>query len=301
VKPLDLNAVLGALGRMLRRTIREDIAIQTDFASGLGSVTGDSALIEQAVVNLAVNAQDAMPEGGRLTIRTTSSLIDEDLAQTLDGAAPGAHALLSVSDTGVGMDESTRARVFEPFFTTKGLGKGTGLGLSMVYGVVKQHGGFIEVESAPGRGTEFRLFFPTTPAAAARAGATSGDELPGGDEVILIVEDQEAVLLLTSRMLSGQGYTVLTALTGADALSQVAAYEGTINLLITDVVMPGMNGRELHEALQAMRPGLEVIYMSGYPADVISSRAELPPGTHFLQKPVPLAALASKVRAVLDG
>ncbi len=300
---LDLNVVVAEMEKMLRRLIGEHIALVTVLSPDLGAVRADPNQIEQVLVNLAVNAQDAMAQvgGGKLTIETANVDLDDAFAQAHLGSVPGPYAMIVVSDTGCGMDATVRAHLFEPFFTTKEVGKGTGLGLATVYGIVKQSDGYISVHSEPGRGSNFKIYLPriAAPAGPAPAPAKSG---PGrGTETILVVEDEPAVLALSRRALEAQGYVVLAASDPSAALRLVELHGGTIHLLLTDVVMPGLSGRVLADRLAARRPGIRVLYMSGYPGDAVVQHGELPPGSAFLQKPFAPDALARKVRDVLDA
>jgi CheY-like chemotaxis protein len=266
-------------------------------------VRADPNQIEQVLVNLAVNARDAMADGGggTLTIETGNVELDEAFTQAHLGSAPGPYAMLAVTDTGTGMDATVRAHLFEPFFTTKEVGKGTGLGLATVYGIVKQSDGYISVYSEPGRGASFKIYLPrlatgpTTPAAPMKGGAARGTE------TILVVEDEPAVLYLSQRALEAHGYVVLAASDATTALRLVERHGGTIHLLLTDVVMPGMSGRDLADQLATRRPGSRVLYMSGYPGDAVVQNGELKPGSAFLHKPFSPDGLARKVRAVLDA
>src|SRR5881296_1466669 len=300
---LDLNVVVAEMDKMLRRLIGEHIALAAVLAPDLGRVRADPNQIEQVIVNLAVNARDAMPEGGKLTIETANMDLDEMFAQAHLGSVAGSYAMLAVTDTGAGMDASVRAHLFEPFFTTKEVGKGTGLGLATVYGIVKQSEGYITAYSEPGHGTTFKIYLPraAAPGAAPPAPpAPPGKATARGSETILVVEDEEAVRSLSRRALEASGYTVLAAADGPDAVRLLERYGGPIHLVLTDVIMPGMNGRELAERLVQRRPGLRVLYMSGYPGDAIVHRGALEPGTAFLQKPFMPEDLARKVREVLD-
>ncbi len=294
---LDLNAVVADMDRMLRRLIGEHLEFVTSStADDLGRVRADRSQIEQVIVNLALNARDAVPEGGTVTIETGNASLDEAFVRTHLGSVAGAYVMLAISDTGTGMDAAVRAHLFEPFFTTKPVGKGTGLGLATVYGVVKQSGGYITVDTAPGRGSRFTVYLPRLAAAGSPAALPNRAEPPAarrGSETVLIVEDEEAVLTLTHRALEAQGYTVLAAAGGADAARVAERYGGTIDLLLTDVVMPGMSGRELAALLAARRPGMRVVYMSGYAGDAAVHGS-------FLQKPFAPDTLARKVREVLD-
>jgi len=298
---LDLNLVVADMDRMLRRLIGEHISLDTVLAPELGRVRADPNQIEQVIVNLAVNARDAMPDGGKLTIETANVALDESFAQAHLGAVPGPYAMVGVTDTGMGMDATVRAHLFEPFFTTKEVGKGTGLGLATVYGIVKQSDGYISVYSEPGRGSSFKVYLPRLPTAQAAAAASGKDRPERGTETILVVEDEAAVLALSRRALEMQGYLVLAAADPAAAMRVVERHGGMIHLLLTDVVMPGLSGRELADRLVARRPGLRVLYMSGYPGDAVVQHGALPIGSAFLQKPFSPDGLARKVRDVLDS
>ena len=298
---LDLNVVVAEMDKLLRRLIGEHIALVTVLAPDLGRVKADPNQLEQVIVNLAVNARDAMPEGGKLTIETANVDLDEVFTQAHLGSVPGAYAMVAVTDTGSGMDATVRAHLFEPFFTTKEVGKGTGLGLATVYGIVKQSDGYISVYSEPGHGSSFKIYLPriATPARAA-AGPQKGGPARG-TETVLVVEDEPAVLSLSRRALEAQGYVVLAASDAAAALRVVERHGGMIHLLLTDVVMPGLSGRELADQLAGQRPGIRVLYMSGYPGDAVVQHGTLPSGSAFLQKPFSPDGLARKVRDVLDA
>ncbi|MGH7418125.1 MAG: ATP-binding protein, partial [Candidatus Rokuibacteriota bacterium] len=292
---IDLNALVKNLGRMLRRLIGEDLALATELAPDLGAVRVDPGQVEQVLVNLAVNARDAMPDGGRLTIRTANV----DVAEA--GERPsGPYVLVEVADTGIGMDPGTLTRVFEPFFTTKERGKGTGLGLATVYGIVRQSGGRIAVSSTAGAGTTFRIHLPRVDAPVEAAREVVPVSAPAaGTETILVAEDEQMVRVLMRKVLEQAGYTVLLASGGAEALQLAERHAGPIHLLVTDVVMPGMNGRELARRLVERRPETNVLYISGYADDAVERHGVLDPGTAFMQKPFSPSALARRVRDVL--
>jgi two-component system cell cycle sensor histidine kinase/response regulator CckA len=297
---IDLHMVIGNVVPMLRRLISEDIAIHT-VAGATGRVKVDPGQIEQVLVNLAVNARDAMPQGGRLVISTANAVLDEDAVGRIGGILPGPYLILSVADTGLGMDDETRPRVFEPFFTTKPQGKGTGLGLSMVYGIVQQHGGTIRVESAPGQGATFTLYLPRVDDPVSEVESSVASDAAGrGSETILVVEDETPVRALVAEMLQASGYTVLMAADPAAALELSDRHPGPIHLLLTDVVMPEMSGPELRQRLKSLRPRTRVLYMSGYTDEALGRHGVLEPGTFLLQKPFSIGALGQKVREVLD-
>ncbi|MEN6474309.1 MAG: response regulator [Syntrophaceae bacterium] len=300
VKVLDLNKVILDFQKMLRRTIRENIEIHIELGNGLTSIKADLSQLEQVIMNLAVNAQDAIPEAGSITISTSEIELSEDA--TPSGLEAGDYVRLSFSDSGCGMAPETLAQIFEPFFTTKESGRGTGLGLSMVYGIVKQHGGSITVESTVGQGTLFTILLPRvdeTPRAADTPFAADHGRI--GTETILVVEDDQVVRDLVRQMLKRSGYTVLVAEHAGAALEISRRYTGEIQLLLTDVVMPAMHGRQLFEALLAERTGLKAVYMSGYTHDDIARHGVDIPGTFFIQKPFTLQAITEKIRAALDA
>src|ERR1700722_5904678 len=302
-KVLDLNEVVAENLKMLTRMIGEDIDLVMVPGPGLGSVRADPGQIDQVIMNLAVNARDAMPQGGKLTIETANTALDENFARTHTPLTPGDYIVLAISDTGIGMDTDTQSRIFEPFFTTKGA-KGTGLGLSTVYGIVKQSGGFIFVDSQPQRGTAFRAYFPRVDAREDAATAADALGLPRpahGGETILLVEDETNLRRLARQYLETQGYKILEAADGAAALQIVDGYKATIDLLLTDVIMPGMNGREMAAQITNLLPGLRVLYMSGYTENAIGHDGTLDAGINLLQKPFSLPALKDRVREVLDS
>ncbi|MEO6526480.1 MAG: two-component regulator propeller domain-containing protein [Gemmatimonadaceae bacterium] len=296
---LSLNAMVGDVARMLRRTVGEDIALEIVLDPALGSVRADPGQIEQVVLNLVVNARDAMPRGGQLKIETKN--VAAEAVRGVADAEAVPYVAIVVRDTGTGMLPGVRDRVFEPFFTTKEQGKGTGLGLSTVYGSVKQSGGFVLVESAPGTGSTFSVYLPRVGAGPEARAAGAAEVPPPGDSTVLLVEDEDAVRRLASRVLMRSGYHVLTAATGDAALELAARHEGTIDLLLTDVVMPGMSGRELAERLLPLRPGMRLLYASGYTEDAIIRHGVSSQATAFLEKPFTPSALLRKVHEVLEA
>jgi two-component system cell cycle sensor histidine kinase/response regulator CckA len=300
-KVLDLNALANDVGKMLRRMIGEDVSLTTVLAPRLGRVKADPGQIEQVLMNLAVNARDAMPQGGKLTIETANVELDDNFTQGRPEVQPGWYVLLAVSDTGCGMTEEVKAKVFEPFFTTKEAGKGTGLGLATVYGIVKQSGGYIYVYSEPGLGTTFKIYLPLVEDGVP-AGTSNSDRktLPQGSETILLVEDEDAVRSLTRYTLQMQGYAVLEARDGEEALRVADQHQGQIHLLMTDVVMPRMGGRRVAERLAQTHPGVKALFLSGYTDDAVVRHGILEGEVAFLQKPFTPSALAQKVRDVLD-
>ena len=302
LKVVDVNAIVGDIERLLRPLIGENIELITRLASDLGRTRADAGQIEQVIMNLVVNSKDAMPDGGRITLQTANASLDDDLRREYSYIQPGPYVMLSVSDTGHGMDKETQARIFEPFFTTKEKGKGTGLVLSTVYGIVKQSGGYVFVQSEVGRGTTFRIYLPRVEdAAEPLSHVRAAQAASGGSETVLLVEDEESVRQLVRETLEAKGYKVLEADHGAAALQIAAAHQGTIDMLITDVVMPGMSGRELAKQLSTSHPQTKVLYLSGYTEDAIVHQGVLDPGTAFLQKPFTLQMLSRKVREVLSS
>lgn len=298
---LNLNEVIADVRRLLDRLIGEDIRLEVVLDPALGNVTADAGQLEQVIVNLVVNARDAMPTGGRLTIKTTNLDADES-----DPAGDGTHrsgVMLVISDTGPGMDDSTRAQAFDPFFTTKETGKGTGLGLATVYGIVTQSGGSIRIDSTPGHGTTFTIQLPRTdsPELSAIGSAGASEESLEGSETILLVEDDDGVRALVTDVLERHGYRVLVAALPSEAIAIAASDAGEIELLLTDVVMPEMSGRELCETLTASRPMLRTLYMSGYTDEELGHRGVLDEGVALIQKPFEPTALAHKLREILEG
>jgi PAS domain S-box-containing protein len=299
---MNLNTTVLHTEKMLRRLIGEDVELLLILQEDVGNIRADPNHIEQAVVNLALNARDAMPKGGRITVETANVHLDETYARTHMGVKPGDFVMVAVSDTGHGMDAETRRRLFEPFFTTKEKGKGTGLGLATVYGSVKQLGGDIWVYSEPGRGTTFKLYFPRVNelAAVTPAGPPESVRIPA-TETILVVEDEEAVRDLTVKILRKLGHTVLSAGNGVEAIEIAKAYSGPIALLMTDVVMPNMSGRQVADELVKLRPDLKVLYLSGYTDNTVVHHGVLEDGVEFLPKPFSREALARKIRDVLGA
>ncbi len=302
-KVLDLNAVVGGMDEMLRRLIGEDIELQTELVPDLGRARADPGQIEQVLMNLVVNARDAMPRGGQVTLETANAEMDEHYVRDHLGARPGRYVMLAVRDTGLGMDAETQKHIFEPFFTTKEKGKGTGLGLATVYGIVKQSEGYIWVDSAPGAGTTVRVYLPwveAEPVAEEPKRPVVPEEMPPrGTETVLLVEDEEMVRRMTREVLEVAGYRVLEAASGFEALRVSAGHTGRLDLVLTDVVMPGMSGRELAERLAPVRPGMKVLYMSGHTDDAIFHHGVTQAGTGFLQKPFTPDALERRVRELL--
>jgi PAS domain S-box-containing protein len=299
-KVLDLNTVVAGTEKLLQRLIGEHIELAVMLSPALGPVKADAGKLEQVIMNLAVNARDAMPPGGRLTIETSNVEVDEEYASLNPAARPGPHVMLSVSDTGCGMDAATKDRIFEPFFTTKEFGKGTGLGLSTVYGIVKQSGGSIWVYSEVGVGTTFKIYLPRVGETLEIASENDQQEkLEGGSLTILVVEDEAALLQVTRQSLEAVGYVILAAHSPQEAIRISQTHLGPIHLMVTDVIMPGMNGSQLATQLSAPRPEMKVLYVSGYTDDAIVRHGVLDPGLAFLQKPFSPRSLARKVGEVL--
>ena len=298
---LSVNDLVDDVDKMLRRLVGEDVELRLVLARDAGNVRADSGQLQQVIMNLVVNARDAMPTGGKLVIETADAELTEQYAEQHQAVIPGRYVMLAVSDTGVGMDAQTKARIFEPFFTTKEKGKGTGLGLSTVYGIVKQSGGYVWVYSELGHGTTFKLYLPRVDAPAEPQAPPRETATLTGTETILLAEDDEILRPLTKGLLAKLGYTVLDAESAEQALAVAGARQGPIHLLVADVVMPGASGRELARRLAKSRPETRVLYVSGYTDDAIVHHGMLEPGLKFLQKPFTPAALARKVREVLDA
>ena len=298
---IDLDRLLTDLEKMLRRLIREDIEVKQNLTPELWSVKADPDQVEQVIMNLVLNARDAMPKGGVLTIATSNiELGEQEVRGSLD-LKPGRYVSLTITDTGTGMTAETKRRLFEPFFTTKPLGEGTGLGLSMVYGIVKQHGGEVSFYSELGLGSTFKIYWPATDQPGESAASPERPRTPyHGNETILLVEDDERVRQLVGQMLLLQGYKVLETKQSSDAVGMAVEHDGPIDLLLTDVVMPQMSGPEIAEQVVALRPGIKVIFMSGYPGGIVSRHGVFDPGAFFLQKPFEMDALGQILRQVLD-
>jgi CheY-like chemotaxis protein len=300
-KVLDLKAVVADLEKMLHRVIREDVRLVVVSDPEVAAVKADPGQIEQVLMNLVVNAHDAMPQGGQLTIEVRNTEQDESYARNYLDARPGPHVLLAVSDTGCGMDQATMARIFEPFFSTKGE-RGTGLGLATVHGIIKQSGGHVTVHSEVGQGSTFKVYLPRV-----EEKPSSGKSHPGiavvqrGCETVLLVEDEDGVRTLARHILERCGYTVLEACDGAEAVWSAGQHQGRIDLLLTDVVMPGMSGRQVAEHLAARHPETRVLFLSGYTDDAVVRHGIIEGEAAFLQKPFNPASLTAKVREVLDG
>ena len=298
---LNMNDLVLDMAKMLPRLLGEDIAVSTSLHADLGMVKADQGQIEQVIMNLAVNARDAMPQGGKLRVETANVELDQPYAWQHPGAKPGRYVMLALTDSGTGIDAETLAHIFEPFFTTKEVGKGTGLGLATVYGVVKQSGGYIWVDSKPAQGASFQIFLPRVEETGTTVTATTPSaETTGGSETILLVEDAESLRKLTRSFLESHGFRVLVAQNGEEAIQVEARHSGKIDLLLTDVVMPGMNGRVLSERLLPKQPGIRILYMSGYTDSFIAGHGVLDRGTALLNKPFTEEALIGKVREVLD-
>jgi len=298
----DLNSTIGGMNKMLRRLIPENIELKFSLMEGIHPVNADVRQIEQVILNLAVNARDAMPEGGVMEIGTQGSVLDEGYAASHPDARAGPHTVLSVSDTGTGMDEATMARIFEPFFTTKERGRGTGLGLSSVFGIVKQAGGHITVESGPGKGSTFRVHLPAAEEPTQQMSAPAKEsDIPLGTETILLCEDDEIVRGLGMKILTSAGYRVIDAANAQDALKVIREHDGTVHLLLTDMIMPGMNGSVLSELLRKEFPSLRTLFMSGYTEEQLLKRGDLVPGVNLIMKPFTRSELLRSVRRIIDN
>jgi CheY-like chemotaxis protein len=303
-KTIDLNALVGGLGDVLSGLVGEEIELGVKLDSSLGSIRGDPGQIEQVIINLVVNGRDAMPRGGKLELETTNMDVLEVPTRTGAMVPPGKYARLTVSDTGVGMDSETQSHIFEPFFTTKSKEKGTGLGLSVVYNIVRGSGGYLWVNSEPGRGSSFHVYFPRVDSTPERPVVPASDDSARiGTETILVAEDRPDLLWMICQYLQSLGYSVLEAKDGIEAATLAEQYKGTIDVLLTDVVMPGMRGPDLAKRLTSTRSDMKVIYMSGYTEGSFGSSGEeeLRPTPSLLQKPFKLDHLAATIREVLGA
>jgi CheY-like chemotaxis protein len=301
-KVFNLNSVVAEISKLLQRMIGEDVVLSVVPAANLHCIRADQGRIEQVLMNLAVNARDAMSQGGKLTIETRNVVLDDAYANGHPEVRPGPYVLLAVSDTGCGMDEATRKRIFEPFFTTKEVGKGTGLGLATVYGIIKQSGGHIAVYSEPNRGSTFKIYLPSTEEKAAPSSSYPRPKfLPRGKGTVLLVEDEDMVRTLSSQVLQEHGYTVLEAWHGKEALALSERDLSAVQLTVTDVVMPEMDGRDLAKRLLSRKPDMKVLYVSGYTAKAIVRNGILEPDTIFLEKPFTPEGLVRKVHEMLGA
>ena len=300
LKPVKLNDIINNTEKLLKRLLTEDIALKTCLTDNDTAIMGDPTQIDQILLNLATNARDAMPRGGNLTIETKRIMIDEEFIRVHGYGEKGIYVLISISDTGVGFDEKTREHIFDPFFTTKEVGKGTGLGLATVYGIVKQHNGYINTYSEPERGTTFHIFFPAITMAAEKEHEVVPDEIRGGNEIILVAEDHEEVRNLIRTVLSRYGYTIIESVDGEDA---IVKYNNSarIDLLIIDSVMPKMNGREVYDRIRAIKPDIKALFMSGYTRDIILDKGIEEKDFHFIAKPLSPHELLLKIRQILDN
>src|SRR6185369_7671145 len=301
-RPVDLNEVVTRVEKFLKKVIGEDISFRSTLYEARLPVFADPYQLEQVLMNLATNARDSMPLGGSLAVTTAKVVLDREFVATHGYGEPGPYAFITVSDTGMGMDEATQKRIFEPFFTTKEVGKGTGLGLSVAYGIIKQHDGYINVYSEPGTGTTFRIYLPLDVAEAGQESpAPQEGTALGGTETILLAEDDEQVRILSASILENAGYTVIAAVDGADAASKFAECGESIDLLLLDLIMPKMNGKEALDEIRKMRPEIKVIFSSGYAPETIRQKVSMAVGTHMITKPILPMELLRKVRSVLDG
>jgi two-component system, cell cycle sensor histidine kinase and response regulator CckA len=299
---LDINSLIEGTGKMLRRLIGEDIEVITSLKPGLGKINADPGQIEQVLINLVVNARDAMKDGGKITIETANVELDPAYSDMHIKVTSGPYVMLAVSDTGIGMNPETRTHIFEPFFTTKEVGRGTGLGLSMIYGIVKQSGGNIWVYSELGKGTTFKIYLPRVRAESDQAVTAVKQQDPNwtpATETILLVEDEEMVRKLASEILRDKGYQVLVGENGEEAIRICREHKGQIDVMLTDVVMPAMNGKRLAESVGPIQPNMRVIYMSGYTDEAIVHHGVLDQGTNFIEKPFTAETLTSRIREVL--
>jgi nitrogen-specific signal transduction histidine kinase/CheY-like chemotaxis protein len=300
IQPVDLNEIITKVERFLARLIGEDVELKSILTDKEVTVLADAGQLEQVLTNLVTNARDAMPDGGYVYIETLLADLDEESAKARDLRKPGTYAVIAVTDSGMGMDEKTKERIFEPFFTMKEVGKGTGLGLAMIYGIIKQHNGSIDVESEVGMGTTFRIYLPVIQRAKEEIQLVGLPAITGGTETILVAGIDETVRDLIAGVLMQSGYTVIQAGNGEDAVNKFMAGRSSIKLLLLDVVMPKKNGKEVYEKIRIFEPAIKALFLSGYPADVMHKKGLLEKGLHFLQKPIPMNDLLREVRAILD-
>jgi nitrogen-specific signal transduction histidine kinase len=301
-KPVELNEVVRKVEKFLRRVIGEDIECKTVLSETPLAILADSYQLEQVLMNLATNARDAMRAGGVFTILTEQVNLDEDFTVAHGYGKPGVYALMTLSDAGMGMDENTRKRIFEPFFTTKEVGKGTGLGLAVVYGIIKQHDGFINVYSEPGKGTTFRIYLPLVAPESIEEAKTYEEEAPSrGTETVLLAEDDEDLRKLSRTVLTDHGYTVIEAVDGEEAVKKFMENKDRVQLLLFDLIMPKMNGKEACDEIRRIKPDIKVIFSSGYAPDMLDQKTLLGEGAAMILKPVSPKAILRKVRSVLDG
>ena len=299
-RPINLNESIKDVKKLLAMLIREDIEIKVELTREDLVVMADSGQIEEVLMNLATNARDAMPDGGVLTIATESVELNREFFKAGDHERPGRYGLLSVTDTGIGMDEKTKEKIFDPFFTTKEVGKGTGLGLSMIYGIVKQHEGYLDVSSNPGEGTTFRIYLPLVEAEVEKKKSKSLYPPAGGTETVLLAEDDESVRMLIKEVLERSGYEVIEAIDGEDAVRKFMENEEKIQIFLTDVVMPKKNGKEVYEEIIKTKPDIKALFISGYASDVIHKQGIIEEGINFISKPVLPEVRLRKIREVLD-
>lgn len=301
LRPVDLNSIIRTVEKLLQQLLGEDIELRTSLCPSNLVVQADSNQIDHVLINLATNARDAMPDGGSLTVETKRLDLDEDYCQYHGFGSPGSYAVISVSDSGCGMEEELRQRIFEPFFTTKETGKGTGLGLSMAYGIIQQHNGYISVYSEPGNGTTFRIYLPLENDVAAIPSLQHARISSGGAETVLLAEDDDSVRDLMKTVLREAGYTVLVAANGLDAVKLFEEQREAVNLVILDVIMPGMNGKAVYDVVRKTRPHMKVLFCSGYASDIIHKKGILDDGINFISKPVAPQAFLKAVRRILDA
>lgn len=298
-RPLDLNQVITDSTKTLARLIGEDVTLRLDLAKDLGLIKMDPAQLHQILLNLAANARDAMPDGGEITLATRSGVLDEAYCRNLAEVAPGFYVVLTAQDTGCGMDQETLAHIFEPFFTTKGVGKGTGLGLATIYGIVKQNKGHVEVDSKAGKGTAFTLYFPCLAEPMAKPLSEAEPQAPSGAGTILVVEDEEMLRSLLTAMLGRLGYNVVVTSSAEEAMALFDREGPSVDLLITDVVLPTMNGKDLSKSLRLKKPGLKTLFISGFTADILARKGLMDDDLHFLPKPFTRAEIGRKIKELL--